>query len=140
MNIVNISPDEQFRVIIHQAVRDLLKQGKRSVSEGGTCAYRNHEGLACVVGHTFSDEDYNPELDNLGPVTHVRVKRFLEKVYGFDLTKDMAQALYILQDAHDMNPDAMSCYLNFVRESLIATSGNHYILELLENFGQKENV
>lgn len=137
MNIVNISPDEQFRVIIHRAVKDLIKQGERSVNDSGTCKYRNDEGLACVVGHTFSDEDYKPELDTLGPVTSTLVKKFLEEVYGFALTKDKVQALDILQNAHDLYPYAMDDYIYYVSESLDYFNGNHYISELLENFGHK---
>ena len=137
MNTVNISPDDQFRVIIHQAVKDLIKQGERSVNDSGTCMYRNSEGLACAVGHTIPDEAYKPELDTLGPVTNVGVKRFLEEVYGFALTKDKVQALDILQNAHDLYPYAMDDYLYYVRKSLDSFNGNHYIGELLENFGHK---
>jgi hypothetical protein len=50
------------------ALAHLRKQGQRAVedqhSDAG-CVYRSPEGLKCAIGALISDEDYNPNMEQL---------------------------------------------------------------------------
>lgn len=80
-----------------EAILALLKQGKKSVDHNDMCKYRGPDGLKCAVGHILSDEEYSPEMENLGV-------QLLAKVYEIDFGCDLT-LLSALQSAHDCTQD-----------------------------------
>lgn len=80
-----------------EAILALLKQGKKSVDRNGMCKYRGPDGLKCAVGHMLSDEEYKPEMENVGV-------KSLVTLYKLDFSYDIT-LLRALQSAHDCTQD-----------------------------------
>lgn len=104
INLTNLhskSPQEVFDFI----TAHLLKQGKRSVNENGTCVYRGPKGLMCAVGCIMSDDEYESQFEG---------KIFEDLATGYDETyatqiaekykapsNEVFDLLNDLQEAHD---------------------------------------
>ena len=56
-------PSATAQQLYDQMALHMLKQGARSVSPDGDCAYRGVDGLMCPAGCLMSDEEYHEGLE-----------------------------------------------------------------------------
>lgn len=92
----------------------LLKQGERSIDDGGQCMYRDHRGRMCAAGVLIPNELYNVELEG-GVVgrrepyhSDRRVDRlFIELGMDVGLVSDL-QAVHDTEDALDWEQNLRS--------------------------------
>lgn len=49
--------------IFDKVATHLLKQGRRSLTETGSCAYRGVNGAMCAVGCLIPNHHYSPEME-----------------------------------------------------------------------------
>ena len=53
--------------IFYKVKKHLLRQGKQSVTGGGSCLYRSDDGaMSCAVGCLMTDDMYSPDFEGLG--------------------------------------------------------------------------
>jgi hypothetical protein len=87
--------------IFDKVVRGILSQGGPSASACDEftkirCKYRSTNGRKCAAGHLISDEDYDPEMEDLGSIRN----NHYVKNYLFNQHIDCGFAA-ILQTIHD---------------------------------------
>ncbi len=87
-------------------VTGLLKQGKRSFEHCGKrgitnfeneerCMYRSAEGFKCAIGHVITNEDYDPEMEDISSTV------LFEKFPVLSYLIPHADMLRELQSIHD---------------------------------------
>ena len=108
INLTNLH-SKSLQEVYDFIVAHLMKQGKRSVNETGTCVYRGPKGLMCAVGCLIPDEDYR--IDFEGAISRTVIERMVGFValvgfvaYGNEPDKHMVEMdnlLRTMQMIHD---------------------------------------
>ena len=104
---------EANQAAFEKVVRHLLRQGKRSSSDGW-CQYRGPLGLKCAIGVLIPDEEYVPAMDGLTASALRLMREFAPpSLLGLDEC-----LLTELQEVHDhAEPDAWADKLATVADS-----------------------
>jgi len=55
--------DATEQQVFDQVAIHMIKQGKKSLTGVGNCAYRGVDGLKCAAGCLIADDEYNPAFD-----------------------------------------------------------------------------
>lgn len=76
----------------------LIKQGKPSTTEDGSCKYRGPDGLKCAIGHLIPDNLYTPTIEGLS-FRHKHVLSVLPLPIPTD--SPLYSVLELLQLTHD---------------------------------------
>jgi hypothetical protein len=105
------------------ATAAIIKQGKRSVSYGGTCQYRGPDGMKCAVGHLMTDEQIaRHHISNSATAFSFKIPLMQELIPGLNDQDEIEVArsfLAELQDAHDLAytvSSLLSSYKGFVAD------------------------
>lgn len=87
----------------------LLKQGRRSTSNGHDCVYRAPDGCKCAAGHLIDDQFYHPSFErravpqpfsSMGDAHKTMVEAFVNS--GVDLhDREVYHLVHALQRVHD---------------------------------------
>lgn len=82
--------------VYDQIVGHLRQQGEKSVNPVlyTRCLYRNINGLKCGAGDLIADNEYSPEMDNVGDWLHLISAKLVPDTIHNDLIMD-------LQNSHD---------------------------------------
>lgn len=86
--------------LLQKAITGVVKQGRQSVNESGTCMYRSDVGC-CAVGHLITDEYYSTSLE-VKTANHEKVRAAVEGSIGRTLTPKEMTYLDALQTHHDL--------------------------------------
>ena len=86
--------DNPHQRLFDNAAKGLIAQGQPAINHNSKlCAYRTATGLKCAIGHSISDDQYYPDMEEQPLYT------ILPKI-GFPNDETLAFALE-LQKAHD---------------------------------------
>lgn len=122
------------RIEMSEKIRDhLIKQKARSVSESGSCKYRNADGLMCAVGCLLTDDVYDVYgTDIEGKISNdSEVHTALEKS-GLVIDEHMEHVARSWQRYHDNSCEDMSY------QTWVAFDSEQHSPEAFFNFITKE--
>jgi hypothetical protein len=114
--------DQEF---FDQSVRHIIKQGKPSVNDMGSCKLRGVDGTKCVVGHFIPDDKYESSMED-GRFNHLLIK--LEVVPEADKCEYQQRWIYLIsrmQFCHDhaskrlgyINPDFIKDFKTLAQQA-----------------------
>lgn len=84
--------------VFDQVARHLLKQGKRAMSDNGSCKYRAGNGLMCAAGCLIADDEYHAKYDVRGGWLSV------VEAYPHEVPSAHQNLIASLQGLHDSHP------------------------------------
>lgn len=87
-------PLSQNQKTFNKVYKHLIKQGKKSVGEHGSCLYRGQDGTKCAVGCLIPDRLYNKDIEHKSAVFRT-VRNVLEQL-GHD--PSFCQELQMIHD------------------------------------------
>lgn len=91
-------PQATEQEIFDQVVAHLAKQRVGSFMEGKGCAYRGEGGTMCAAGCLIADDEYSPQMDDLGTPT-----AWSELAFKGFVPPDHLDFILELQRIHDGN-------------------------------------
>lgn len=100
-----------------KAVKGIIDQGCRAVSEEGSCVYRGNNGTACAVGQLITDEQLEKyQVDNFGPAGDLP-RELVREIAG--CSERALGLLSSLQRAHDRGVDGVVGFVKGFKQRAI---------------------
>jgi len=98
--------------VFDQVATHLLKQGKKSVSNG-RCRYRGDEGTMCAAGCLIADDEYYDPMEgrdwshNLFPRTHNVLITDLQQIHDNSCVDDWVEELITIAGVYGLDTECV---------------------------------